>query len=153
MPFPCHKCDLWSFWAFIQSGKSKKRRGDKTFICFYFPDQDKIRIFADEFLTTILGKKPRPGNGPSSQRRTETVQEVAGNCGDRPPQTKAAKWQNVRKQTYIRRLSTLALDLRNLASFTYRQDKTAIDAPEMWWYSCPQSAIMVMTVSKTARRG
>lgn len=33
--------------------------GDKTFICFYFQKQYKIRIFADEFLTTILGKKPR----------------------------------------------------------------------------------------------
>lgn len=31
--------------------------------------------------------------------------------------------------TYGRRLSTLVLDFRNLASFMYRQGKTAIDAP------------------------
>lgn len=31
--------------------------------------------------------------------------------------------------TYGRRLSTLVFDFRNLASFMYRQDKTAIDVP------------------------
>lgn len=41
----------------------------------------------------------------------------------------------IRRLTYWRRLSTLMLDLRNLANFMYRQDKAAIDALVVWFFT------------------